>query len=56
MIINEKQIMQLLQYAQSYCDLLCRLQNDKHTEYSKQIDILILQITKQQSEELNVIE
>jgi len=52
MIISEKQIMQLMQLAQSYCDLLCRLQSDQHTPYSSQIDTLILEINNQQSEEL----
>lgn len=56
MIISEKQIMELMQLAENYCDLLYRLQNEQHTEYSEEILKLIFTIKRQQSEELKVVE
>jgi hypothetical protein len=56
MLISKKQINQLLIYTDCYKDLLFKMQNNIHTEYSLEIENFLATIENQQDEDLRVIE
>lgn len=55
MIISEKQVMQLIQYAECYVDLMFDLQGGRHTPVTFSILKYLKDIEEQQSEELKEI-
>lgn len=56
MIISEKQVMQLITLVCEYSERLRHMPYDITKEYSDNIDRFLGKISKQQSEELKVIE
>lgn len=55
MIISEKQIMQLMDFVNDYCVILCKA-GSRHVDVYNSIRQLLDTITAQQSEELKITE